>query len=271
VALQKFGPFAIHLAAAATLARAGKYMTEAEYGTAAAALLKGVGDITLNASGMKGLSDLFKARANPERYGETYIANFAAGFIPLSSMLGQTASMLDPQQREAKTALDVFKNKIPGARETLFPVRDWSGMPVANDRAGLKAFMAMRAVNFDPVDHEMQALKITPAKVDPSINGVRLTAEQYDELQNTGAIITRNMLNAYVNMPSWYNMSEYAREEWFRRGIAYARKTARSQIMLKYWGTEDDVLMKEIVDKVNHVTGEAPRQFNKKATPLKVD
>jgi hypothetical protein len=41
--------------------------------------------------------------------------------------------------------------------------------------------------------------------------------------------------------------------------------------MLKYWGTEDDVLMKEIVDKVNHVTGEAPRQFNKKATPLKVD
>lgn len=76
----------------------------------------------------QGIGDMFQTLAEPEEnFGDT-IERIALGYVP--NILVQGARMGDDYQREAKTLVEKFIKRIPGARETLVPQRTLHGKKI---------------------------------------------------------------------------------------------------------------------------------------------
>lgn len=255
VSHQRFGQFSMLLALTADVVHGRKYMEEGEYAQMAEHLVNSTATTVLNSVGMKGISDFIKFYTEAERSAPRYVANLASSFLPYSSGMAATAAMGDPYQREVRTFLDAFKNKVPGLRETLFPLRDWSGTPIANSREEWDSqIFARKLVNNRPVDMEMRDLGIKPTKVMDRIHGVKLNAEQYDAYQATAGVMTRSMLDALVAQKNWKELPAYAREQVFRQTIESSRQMAVQAMQMKY----PELILKATEDKVRRIQGEKP-------------
>lgn len=260
ISFDKFGSLGPLMANAANLAEFGHAMAEGEYESGARDLIFSTMKIMNDETGMQGIVDVVKAVTDTSgKAGSRYMVNEASTLVPYSSGISQTASMLDPHQRQVKTMLDAVKNRIPGERETLFPVRDWMGRPVANDREGWGAFIKNRAINSDPVNLEAQTLGLNPTKPHDSIGGVKLTDKQYDEYQTLAGALTYPTLNAMVSQPGWHDLPAYSREQMFMSTIHAARKQAEAAMQGAYAGHEDDLIKQGIEAKVRQIQGDKKR------------
>lgn len=75
---------------------------------------------------LQGLTEFLDALNNPDRNTEKLIKSLAASFAP-----NAIAKMNDdPYQREARTALEAIRRKVPGFSQDLDPVRNILGEPV---------------------------------------------------------------------------------------------------------------------------------------------
>ena len=203
VSYDRLGPLGPYLGMVAGLTHSIKDISDKDVGTATERIVLGISQDIVNEVGMQGLSDLIQAKTDPARYGKKYMANLGASFIPYSSGASQWASVMDPEQRTTNNLVDVMKSKVPWLLVTLYPVRDWKGLPLANSREEMGAVIKNRQVNIDSIDQEMSALQIHPTKVEPQIKGVQLTPDQYDRYQTTAGVMTQTALTALVTGPSF--------------------------------------------------------------------
>lgn len=261
---QRFGQFSNILSLTADSVHGRNYLSDQEYAAFAEHMVMSTASTVMNSTGMRGVADLVKASTQTHQYGSRYVVNFATSFMPFSSGMGQIASIMDDNQREAKTLLDAAMNKIPVVREGLYPVRDWKGVPVANSRSEWGAFMATRKVNADPIDMEMLRLGIKPARPLDVIKGVKLTAAQYDEYQSTAGALTQRMLGALVSQPGWTDLPEFSREQTFRRTIESSRHLAQTAMQMRY----PNLILKGVDDQINRIQGYAPQHKKRTDNPI---
>jgi hypothetical protein len=191
--------------------------------------VEAAGHLIVDEVGFQSLANLFEAFHDPDRFGPRWVASTASSFIPFSSLLSQTASVMDPSMREAKTIIDGFKYRVPVLRETLLPKRDWSGQPIDNPQFG--NIIRQRVVNRDPVDLEMDRLGLHAAPPQDRLGGVKLPPQLYDRYQVMAGELTRQVLERLVAQPNWYRTPEFVRAELFRRLIAMSRQQAGAVIM----------------------------------------
>ena len=85
-----------------------------------------------NEAGFQGLSDFVSTVNDPNQSRASTAGTTAATLLPYSSALSQVASFRDPYLRDTQTFLDGIKKAIPGQRETMPYIRDWSGQPRPN-------------------------------------------------------------------------------------------------------------------------------------------
>jgi hypothetical protein len=258
---QRWGQFSNLLSLTANLVDIGKDLKKEEYAEAAARLVHGASNILVDTTGLAGPYQLAKVVSDPKRYGPQYLANLGQSMLPFSSLMGQTAAFMDPVQRDTKQFIDGLRGRVPGLRETLFPVRSWTGEIMANDREGWGAFMKARAVNADPVDLEMQRLNIWPTKVPDEIRGVKLTQEQFDVYQSTAGPLTRMMLNSLVNSPNWAKQPDFARETLFKAVIKNSRDVAAAAMQGRY----PQLVQDAVKNQVDRITGQKrlPQTFDR--------
>lgn len=202
---------------------------------------------------MMGLSDMIEAANDPEHKGARFVSNFASSWLPYSSALGQAASFRDPEMRQAKSFMDGIKYRIPGQRETLFPVRDWSGEVVANP--GFHNIIRQKPVGQDPVDLELQNLNYAPAPPTDRIGQVKLTPELADQYRSTAGAMTRSALESLVHQPGWYDMPPYAREQVIRSMIKGSRASAAATMQARY----PQIIQQGVENKVNRLSGVPPK------------
>lgn len=252
MSFDKFAPLGVLLGLGADMVEVGKSVfTDKEAGEAASHLAVAASNMVLNNTGMKGLYDLASAFSAKDKEKELtkWVNNFAASFMPFSSATGQIASMMDPNIRDVQSLLDAAKNKIPGLREDLFPVRDWSGIVRANTRSEWGALFKNQAVNMDPVDREMEALNLKIDKISKHVSvgdgfNVELTPKQYDQLQDYAGIATRQALGSLVKQNNWQSVPEGQRIDIMRKVITGARKQAIDIVKMESIGTADDIARK---------------------------
>lgn len=228
----RFGPVGDLVFLASNLTEAGYALGEGEYAEAAGHAVASAGKWLTETTGMQGLSDLIKVTQDPKRYGEHYASNVTASLIPFSSLLGQSASILDPNARDAHGIINAAKNKIPYVRQSLLPMRDWAGTPVVN--ALEYSVVRKLPVNQNPVDMEMQRLNINPTKVAKEISGVKLTPEQWDEYQVVAGGPTRMALESWVKQPDWYGLPPAARENIIKSTIKDMRAKAATVMQMRH-------------------------------------
>lgn len=264
---RRLQPLTDLLTLGAALHRAGQYISEEEYGKVAAHAALAAGAWLENSNGLTGLGQFAQMMKDPNRYSERYIASFASTALPYSSFLGQTAAVMDPNMREVHSVLEGLKYKIPKARETLFPVRDWTGMPIANSREEWGAVIPFRAVNQDPIDGEMVRLDIRPTKVSKEINGIKLSPALYDEYQSTAGPLTRSMLESAILQPGWKDIPRFFQQKWVKNAIENSRAMAAEAMRMKY----PHIIQRATQDKVRELEGRKAIKTPIDVTPTVVD
>jgi hypothetical protein len=204
-------------------------------------------------AGFQGLFDLVESMDDPQKTRMSNLGTVAASALPYSSMLSQTASMFDPQMRETQTFIDGIKRSIPGERQSLLVVRDWSGEPRPNAAYG--SILRHQSIGNDSVDEEMQHLDLKPSRVEDNIKGVKLTPEQYDDYQTSAGTITRLALHSLVDQAGWQAMPDFAKSQIIVKSIEASRKQAEAYTQLKY----PSLIQEGIDNRTMALTGQKPK------------
>jgi len=137
---EKAEPFAFHLGMVADtmeLLEAGAGEDE-ELGTFAA-LMYSSSKMLESKSYLQGISDLFNAFEQPERFGERYVRNLAGSAVPFSSFLRNYQGTVDPIIYENRDLLDAVRYNTSLGNEKLSPRYTVIGEPltrVSNDTPG---------------------------------------------------------------------------------------------------------------------------------------
>lgn len=196
---------------------------------------------------------------NPSSNPGKYLSDFAGSMVPYSSFLRSIATANDPVARDAKSVvygddlkvdpvatywqstLDKVKKGIPGMSDELPPLRDLWGDPI--DRSSgigwgwdFVSPIASKADNPDPVTAELVNNKIAIGFPPRSIDGVQLTAQEYDQFSEMAGKPAKAYLDELVKQPSFEKMSagpDGMKAELIKNIISNFRDQARAQMMMR--------------------------------------
>lgn len=129
----------------------------------------------VNKTYLQGLADLLNVTTDPKRYGEGYVNDFVASFVPFTSAMGAAERFVDPTGREVETPMDAMLAKIPGLSERLTPKRNLWGDPIKPQAVFGTAYdvLSPARVSKDidsPVDKELLRLKSYPTRIQKKTN-----------------------------------------------------------------------------------------------------
>jgi|GEM_PF-2322758 len=208
---------------------------EGQFTEAGGHLFHAITQNVLDESFMRGPSELVRAVEDHNGYGAVYLRNLGASFLPYSVLMSQTARAIDPYSREARTAIDALRQKIPSASMDLLPKYDVWGQEVPSREvllgaSGLLAIYAQH-VGTDPVNQAMLQLGKYPAPVERKIRGVELTDEQHAEFAKLAGRMAKSRLDVIVNSPDWKQMPPEARSAVVDAQIRQSREVAAGYIM----------------------------------------
>jgi hypothetical protein len=239
--VNKLGPVGMLASISADLYDVAHEAEEGDFTKAGAHLLHAITQNVLDESAMHGPAELLKAVETPDRYGESYVRNYLAAFVPYSVGLSQMARAMDPYQRDTKTMIDTIRNKIPGHLDSYFgnelPVRrDIWGEPLpsrtALGGAGISAIYEQKT-NADPVNQAMWKVGVFPGAVERKIHNVPLTAEQYDDFQRLAGRMAKMRLDKMVISPQFQQQIPSVQHDWMNETIKQSRESARQMMMMK--------------------------------------
>jgi hypothetical protein len=190
-----------------------------------------------NQTFLQGITQVINAISEPGRYGARFVQGMAASVVP--AVVGQTAQMMDPYQREINSVGDAVKARIPGLNTELFPKRDPFGEPVpAKDRMGAITPITAATESDDKVRQEAKRLEIGVAKApdhielpaghDKTLGKVALTPEQQDIFATESGKLAYHVLNQIVHQPTWDNMPDMAQTNAMNLVFEHTRKAGRA-------------------------------------------
>lgn len=197
---------------------------------------------------LSGITDVIKAVSESDRYGESWTKNFVSSLIvPYSIGMSQMAQRIDPYARDTHGVgtLDsisrAVRARIPFESETLEPKVDLFGQPVPQrEYWGVYA----TAITQDPVWIALKGAGYFPAPVKRTINGVKLTPEQYHNYATKAGTISKMLLDNIVNTADFHNLDKTTQHEMMKDAMTSGRQAASEIVKAEYMGTPDDIVKK---------------------------
>jgi hypothetical protein len=243
--VHRLGPLGMLLGISADMYDVAHTAAEGDIVTAASHLQHALTQNILDESFMRGPSALIQAIEDPERYGQQYIENTLASFVPFSVGMAQMERASDPYSRRARTVMDAIKAKVPGLSETLYPKRDIWGNEIPNlPSFGGRAISAFyeQQISHDPVNIAMIQLGISPAQVERKIRNIDLDDGQYDDFSRLSGRMSKQRLDMIVRSPDFQSWPNNIKVNVITEVIRQSREAARGMMMMKY----PDLLMQGV-------------------------
>ena len=235
--MHRLGPLGLLMSTAADMQDVVHNLEQGDALAAGNALWYGITQNILDESFMRGPADLIKAVEDPGRYGEGYIKQTIASFLPYSVGMAQMARASDPYARQARTVMDEIKRRIPGESENLLPRRDVWGNPIPNPSAFIGAGVTSlyeTAVSQDPVNQAMWNVGVFPATLKRTIRNIQLTDEQYDQFQVLAGAMAKMRLDAIVRSPQFRTFPPNIQHDVMAETISQSREVARGVMMGRF-------------------------------------
>jgi hypothetical protein len=189
-------------------------------------VMSAIGGLTktmTNKTYLSGMTNFIKAVSDPELFGTSWMKKISSGAIP--GGLKFFAEMKDPYYREANTALDMLKSRIPGVSETLPPKLNVFGEPVKKERFNIgtvRESQLEKAIAQTPVGF--------PSK---TLGKEKLTPEEYREvIQESGPII-KGLLTTLSQNPDFEKLPIEVKEKIVTRIVSEAREAPRAKVRIK--------------------------------------
>lgn len=126
---------------------------------------------------LSGVIDAAEALSDPQRYMGNWARRMASSMVP--NALGQAVASRDPYVRDAQTALDAIRSRLPGEREKLARRLDFAGQPREN-LYGMSPINSSE-VKSDPLAATMLDLGVFKSTPGKRLRGVELTPEEREE------------------------------------------------------------------------------------------
>lgn len=238
---QRIQPIGTLIGMAADIAEVWEHLNPDESDKVPKMLSVAFANAVTNTTSLKGFTSIIQALSDPDRYGAKFVQDMASSVVPAIS--GQTASLIDPFQREVDSIKDAMMNRIPGLREQLMPARDIYGEQIKNKErvAGILPITTTEE-STDKVRTEAARLGVgtskapkevqLPAGGDRKLGKVELNAQQRDVFADVGGHMAYEALSYMVNSPSWDALPDMVKvkayKTAFERGHAMGKATALS-------------------------------------------
>lgn len=248
----RFEPFATIMGVSADAYEIGSKTNEQDAGDIGALIMASASNNVLSKTWMQGISNVIEAIQDPERYGAGFVNQMAGTLVPTG--LAQAARVEDPYLRDARNIVDTIKSRIPGLSTEVAVKRDTWGEPIERGGAAgpdMVSPIYQSKVNNDPVNQELLNLGIYPSKLDRQIDGVDLTAKQYDDYQRIAGRLAHYTLDQMVKIPGWADLPPYARTEVMTKAISRARDKARTYMRMAY----PDILVTATQRRIDQIQG----------------
>ena len=248
VSYRRFDPFSNTIGVAADLASLAKYWVSEkdEFGREFDAdRFATLGGMTIyrnmiDKMSLRGVTGLVEAAMDYERHGKSFINGLVGSAVP--GIVGQGARMLDPLERETRSAWESFQSRIPWMREDLMPKRDRWGEPFI---AGAIGPLQMKMVAEDPVNRTLLELGVNVDQPRRQIGGVDLTPRQYDDYSRVSGRLAKTMLDGIIS-PQFRSMSPGAQIDTIKSIVNQARAMGRAEVGIGSIDTEDDIIQKGV-------------------------
>ena len=161
----------------------------------AVAIAAATGQVFVNRTYLKGAATLIEALTDPNRYGRTYLQQFAGSLVPFTGLTGQIERMDDPKIRTTRagresflpavqTMINEMKSRMPGFSKDLPPDRNLWGEPrYIPGGLGPDIISPIYATTkkHSPVDEEMIRNKVAVQMPARAIMGTDLTMQEFDK------------------------------------------------------------------------------------------
>jgi hypothetical protein len=225
------GPLGPLVAATTDIYEVGHSMSSEGLTKATAAATFGLAEVVADETWMTGLSSFVDAARHWDTAGDRYVRNLATSFLPFSVGLSQTARLVDPYAREARTLVDSVRAKIPFVSEGLLPRYSIWGQPLMNS-----TMVSPSTLRSDPVDQRLMALDMGVTMPERKIRGQELTGAQYAEYSQLAGQQSKQALDMLVGQ-SWFSASPVeVQKDIIRKVISKSRAQAEATIMSRYLG-----------------------------------
>lgn len=194
--------------------------------------LKIIGHNMVDKTFTEGLSKLFLAQQEPDRYAESFIVSLTNPVVP--AIVNQIARIEDDVKREIRDPelsnwiVNSLKSRIPGLRQDLPAQVNLVGQEqdlgtVGGQVTGFNVESADREAVNKLFDNPY--LKVT--RTTRSVGGLELTGQQYAEMENRIGDLTYKMLQPYANNPGFNAMPRPLQAKLIKNTITEVRKQER--------------------------------------------
>lgn len=228
------GPLAIPLLTGASLRAFSESKKDAGLGSKAAVALGSIGKTMTEQSYLQSLSNVIEALNDPAGKG----VNAVAGMIPIPAIVGQTATALDPVQRQGEGLLQRVQSRTPILSRSLQPRLNQFGDTAKKTSGGLggaaESFLDISNSRTDassPITKEMERLDVTlPSfgrniKLPHSKAPVRRSAEEYNAVLSEFGPIKRQMVESLIASPDYQNATDADKKTALERVLAHVQTT----------------------------------------------
>lgn len=127
----------------------------------------------IDQSFMRGITNLQDYLADPTRQLNSFVSQFAQGFVPLSAATSGAARAVDPIIRDAKTIYERLQTGIPYASQDLLPRVDIFGEPL--ERIGTPETRGFIVPEVSPVKNDPVYARLAELDMTPSVPGAPTT------------------------------------------------------------------------------------------------
>lgn len=220
-----------------------------------------------NKTWASGVFDMIKAVDDPDRYGTSFITNFAGSFVP--AFVRNVESTIDPIPRETRSPtgdgvedftarmVNDVRSRIPGLSESLPPRRNLWGEPIDTSSGLGSAFDFLSPIYSslrkpDAVDAYILENRIKTSMPSRQVQGVPLNAEEYDRYVQLSGETAKRMLDqmfAAGAHRTWTPGPEGSGANAILGAINTAKEQARAQLMGESPRMRDAILTKRLDDQ----------------------
>jgi hypothetical protein len=232
IPLEGLGPHFNLLLFAAGMAQAGQYATKDEINDIAKNYWHVIMHTALNESVFHDFANIGKAIADPEREGPRWIAGVVGGVVPFSAGLSQiNRHILDPHLKEVRPGLegitDNIAARIPFVSDRLYDRRDMFGEQIPT-----RGFQDVSQYANDPTVQWLNRIQTGAAKMPRTLDGVKLSPMQYDDLSRVAGRMSKNFLDQV--RPQLDGLPRGLQVMEVNRLIGQARHMARQMLFMNY-------------------------------------
>jgi hypothetical protein len=232
VPIEGLGPHFNLLLFTAGMAQAGQYATKDEINDIAKNYWHVIMHTALNESVFHDFANIGKAIADPEREGPRWLAGVIGGVVPFSAGLSQiNRHLLDPHLKEVRPGLegitDNIAARIPFMSDRLYDRRDMFGEQIPT-----RGFQDVTQYANDPTVQWLNRIQTGAAKMPRTLDGVRLSPMQYDDLSRVAGRMSKNFLDQV--RPQLDGLPRGIQVMEVNRLIGQARHMARQMLFMNY-------------------------------------